>query len=96
MDESSQVGELQMDAVEQMNPLEGVGETVSSLEEKQEKTGEDEAELTSPEDVEKLKSLCSLRRLHEKLKSQTLSPGPYEGSRRNSVINLGPSRSLVH
>ena len=33
------------------------------------KTGEDEAELTSPEDVEKLKSLCSLRRLHEKLKS---------------------------
>ena len=30
MDESRQVDELQMDAVEQMNPLEGVGEAVSS------------------------------------------------------------------
>ena len=82
MDGSRQADELLMDAVEQMNLLEGEGETASSpqfrrarleelLDDEQEKTGEDEPELIGPEDVLMTKSRGSpsSSTILEKLKS---------------------------
>ena len=105
MDESRQVDQRQMDAAERMN-LKGVGETASSppfkrarlgnpLHGEHEKTGKDETEL-----VMKIRGSFSSSTILGKLRSlcffETSSPDPYEESRRDSVINMGPIRTLVH
>ena len=83
MDESRQVGELQMDAVEQMNPLvEGVGETGENW---GGRSGTDQSRRRR-EDEEPLFFETPSREVEEPLFCETPS----------RVINLGPSRSLVH
>ena len=78
--------------VEQMNPLEGVGETGENW---GGRSGTDQSRKRR-EVEEPLFFETPSREVEEPLFCDTPSPGPYEGSRRNSVINLGPSRSLVH